>query len=57
MAQYCCDMYVKLEEMRLSYIACNQSKLKHDTHRGLADAVVANEHEDAGSYCHSYLLV
>ena len=43
-------MYVKVEEQRLRYIRNNQKELKVDTYSGLADAVAANEHRQAGRY-------
>ena len=48
--QFECDMYIKVEEQRLKYIKNNKKTLKVDTYSGLADAVAANEHRQAGRF-------
>ena len=48
--QYWVDQWVKTEEQRLQFIANNQSTFKQEIYKGLADAVRANEHRDAGTY-------
>ena len=45
-----CDNFIKMEENRLQYLRFHQDKLKAETYAGLADAVAANEHREAGKY-------
>ena len=48
--QFDCDNWIKIEEQRLNWQKYNQKQLKADTYSGLADAVAANEHRQAGKY-------
>ena len=41
--QYAVDMYAKIEQQRLNYIALNQKKIRVDLYSGLADAVAAGD--------------
>lgn len=41
---------MKVEQQRLLYQRLHQTELKAETYSGLADAVAANEHREAGSY-------
>ena len=48
--QYWVDQWVKTEEQCLRFISNNQATFKQEIYKGLADAVRANEHRDAGTY-------
>ena len=48
--QYDCDNWIKIEEQRLLWQRHNQKQLKAESYSGLADAVKANEHRQAGKY-------
>ena len=48
--QYLCDMYVKIETERLDYLYHNQSMLKAELYRGLADAISSNDTKGAGKH-------
>ena len=48
--QYWCDQWIKIEEQRLKFLHFNQKIIKADLYQGLADAVAANDHRNAGTY-------
>ena len=48
--QYWCDNWLKIEEQRLKFFQFHQRQIKSDLYQGLADAVAANDHRNAGSY-------
>ena len=48
--QYDCDNWIKIEQQRLQWQRHNQKQLKAESYSGLADAVSANEHREAGKY-------
>ena len=48
--QFDCDNWIKIEEQRLLWQRHNQKQLKAESYSGLADAVKANEHRQAGKY-------
>ena len=47
--QYLCDMYVKMESQRLRWLRFNQTKIRSELYKGLADAVASNDVENAGT--------
>ena len=46
--QFDCDNWIKIEEQRLNWQRHHQKELKAESYIGLADAVAANEHRQAG---------
>ena len=48
--QYWCDQWIKIEEQRLKFFRFHQQNIKADLYQGLADAVAANDHRNAGTY-------
>ena len=53
--QYACDNWIKIEQQRLQWQRHNQKQLKAENYSGLADAVSANEHREAGKYAYVVL--